>query len=107
MGRADLKKEAIERIDELIIGPMLAELGALGGDFTILLMPDHATPSQLKTHSPEPVPFAMLKSAELKSGGKVARRYTEAEGTKTGLVVGDGYHLIESLFGREMNLISN
>ena len=50
MGRADLKKEAIERIDELIIGPMLAGLGALG-DFAILLMPDHATPSQLKTHS--------------------------------------------------------
>ena len=51
--------------------------------------------------------FAMLKSAELKSGGKAARLYTEAEGTRTGLVVGDGYHLIESLFGREMNLISN
>ena len=45
MGRADLKKEAIERIDELIIGPMLPGLGALG-DFAILLMPDHATPSQ-------------------------------------------------------------
>ena len=106
MGRADLKKEAIERIDELIIGPMLEGLGALG-DFAILLMPDHATPSQLKTHSPEPVPFALLKSSELKAGGRAARRYTEADGTRTGLVVGDGYHLIESLFGREMNLISN
>ncbi len=30
MGRADLKKEAIERIDELIIGPMLAGLRRLG-----------------------------------------------------------------------------
>ena len=68
MGRADLKKEAIERIDELIIGPMLAGLGALG-DFAILLMPDHATPSQLKTHSPEPVPFALMTSAQFKSGG--------------------------------------
>ncbi len=106
MGRADLKKEAIERIDELIIGPMLDGLGALG-DFTFLLMPDHATPSQLKTHSPEPVPFALMKSSELKSGGQTARRYTEAEGTRTGLVVGDGYHLIESLFGRELTLTSN
>ncbi len=67
MGRADLKKEAIERIDELIIGPMLAGLGALG-DFAILLMPDHATPSQLKTHSPEPVPFALLKSSAAQVG---------------------------------------
>ena len=62
---------AIERIDELIIGPMLAGLGALG-DFTILLMPDHATPSQLKTHSSEPVPFALLKSSQLKSAGATA-----------------------------------
>ena len=30
MGRADLKVEAIERIDELILGPMLRELPALG-----------------------------------------------------------------------------
>ena len=106
MGRADLKKEAIERIDELIIGPMLEGLGALG-DFAILLMPDHATPSQLKTHSSEPVPFALMKSSELKSGGAIARRYTEVDGTRTGLVVGDGYHLIESLFGRDMVLTSN
>jgi 2,3-bisphosphoglycerate-independent phosphoglycerate mutase len=100
MGRADLKTEAIERIDELIIGPLLNQLGALG-DFTILLMPDHATPSQLKTHSPEPVPFALLKSTTTNSGP--ARRYTEADGSKTGLVVSDGYHLIESLFGRELS----
>ena len=100
MGRADLKKEAIERIDELIIGPMLEGLAALG-DFAILLMPDHATPSQLKTHSSEPVPFALMKSSQLKAGGGVARRYTEVDGTTTGLLVGDGYHLIESLFGRD------
>ncbi|HYL59191.1 MAG TPA: hypothetical protein VEU51_09990, partial [Candidatus Acidoferrales bacterium] len=101
MGRADLKKEAIERIDELIIGPMLEGLRALG-DFTILLMPDHATPSQLKTHSPEAVPFALMTAAEFASGGRKSRRYTEADGNATGVVVGDGYHLIESLFGSEL-----
>jgi 2,3-bisphosphoglycerate-independent phosphoglycerate mutase len=99
MGRADLKTEAIERIDELIIGPLLNQLDTLG-DFTILLMPDHATPSQLKTHSPEPVPFALFKSTAMNSGP--ARRYTEADGNQTGIVVSDGYHLIESLFGREL-----
>jgi 2,3-bisphosphoglycerate-independent phosphoglycerate mutase len=106
MGRADLKKEAIERIDELIIGPMLAGLGALG-DFAMLLMPDHATPSQLKTHSPEPVPFALMTSAQFKSSGGAARRYTEDDGTATGVLVGDGYHLIESLFGSPLKTTSN
>jgi 2,3-bisphosphoglycerate-independent phosphoglycerate mutase len=94
MGRADLKRDAIERIDELIIGPLLRDLPALG-DFRLLLMPDHATPCKLKTHSNEPVPFAMLGSSSSK--GAVARRYTEAEAARTGVAVTDGYRLIDSL----------
>jgi 2,3-bisphosphoglycerate-independent phosphoglycerate mutase len=97
MGRADLKVEALERIDELILGPMLDQLGSFG-DFTLLLMPDHATPSQLKTHSSEAVPFAILRgNAQNSRGGE--RRYTEADAARTGIKVGDGYRLIESLFG--------
>jgi 2,3-bisphosphoglycerate-independent phosphoglycerate mutase len=94
MGRADLKREAIERIDELIIGPLLRDLPTLG-EFRLLLMPDHATPCKLKTHSNEPVPFAMLAPAS--SGRAPARRYTEAEAARTGVSVTDGYRLIESL----------
>ena len=96
MGRADLKREAIERIDELIIGPLLRDLPALG-EFRLLLMPDHATPCKLKTHSNEPVPFAMLAPAS--SSHAPARRYTEAEAARTGVSVTDGYRLIESLLG--------
>ncbi len=95
MGRADFKREAIERIDELIVGPMLRELPALD-EFRMLLMPDHATPCKLKTHSNEPVPFAMLGGAG--TGRAPARRYTEAEAARTGLSVQDGHRLIESLF---------
>jgi 2,3-bisphosphoglycerate-independent phosphoglycerate mutase len=94
MGRADLKREAIERIDELIIGPLLRDLPALG-DFRLLLMPDHATPCKLKTHSNEPVPFAMLGAVS--DGRALARRYTEADAARTGVTVMDGYRLIESL----------
>ncbi len=94
MGRADLKREAIERIDELIVGPLMRELPKLG-DFRILLMPDHATPCQLKTHSNEPVPFVIFRSAG--AGAGVARRYTERDASETGTVIGDGYRLIESL----------
>jgi 2,3-bisphosphoglycerate-independent phosphoglycerate mutase len=100
MGRADLKQEAIERIDELIIGPMLDGLNALG-DFALLLMPDHATPSKLKTHSPEPVPFALINAATFRRDATVARRYTEADGAKTGVNVVEGFRLIDSLFGCE------
>jgi 2,3-bisphosphoglycerate-independent phosphoglycerate mutase len=99
MGRADLKTEAIERIDELILAPMIAGLAAMG-EFALLLQPDHATPSKLKTHSPEPVPFALMTSKAYARPGAHARRYTEAAGKATGIEVTDGYRLIESLFGR-------
>jgi 2,3-bisphosphoglycerate-independent phosphoglycerate mutase len=99
MGRADLKTEAIERIDELILGPMIAGLAAMD-EFAILLQPDHATPSKLKTHSPEPVPFALMTSKAYARQSAPARRYTEAVGKATGIAVTDGYRLIESLLGR-------
>jgi len=99
MGRPDLKVEAIERIDELIIGPILRELPRFG-DFALLLMPDHATPSILKTHSNESVPFAMLKS---NGAQRLLRRYTEAEAGRTGLHIGVGHRLIEALFGANLS----
>jgi 2,3-bisphosphoglycerate-independent phosphoglycerate mutase len=77
------------------------------GDFTLLLMPDHSTPSKLKTHSNEPVPFAILKGDELgpgigKLGKELARRYTEAEATRTQVIVRAGHRLIEALFGADL-----
>jgi 2,3-bisphosphoglycerate-independent phosphoglycerate mutase len=98
MGRADLKTEALEQIDELILGPLLRDLPALD-DFRLLLMPDHATPSKLKTHSNEAVPFAMLEGRALSEHPQTSRRYTEAEAQRTGVLVAPGHHLIEMLFG--------
>lgn len=103
MGRPDLKVEALERIDALILGPMLRELPALG-DFRLLLMPDHATPSKLKTHSNEPVPFAIVESSDLAETptGRVARRYTEAEAARTNVLIRAGHRLIDALFGADL-----
>jgi 2,3-bisphosphoglycerate-independent phosphoglycerate mutase len=97
MGRADLKVEAIERIDELVVGKLLAGLPQLG-PCRILLMPDHATPCKLKTHSNEPVPFAMVSDEALGLPPRANRRYTEADAAATGLMVSDGHGLIGRLF---------
>jgi 2,3-bisphosphoglycerate-independent phosphoglycerate mutase len=99
MGRADLKKEAIERIDEAILGPMLEGLTKMG-EFRLLLQPDHATPSQIKTHSSEAVPFAIISNRSFASGGGgKSRRYTEADAKAADNVLTDGYRLIDTLFG--------
>jgi 2,3-bisphosphoglycerate-independent phosphoglycerate mutase len=98
MGRPDLKVETIERIDELILGPMLQELPAFG-DFRMLLMPDHATPSKLRTHAPDPVPFALIDNESLRRDCATPRRYTEAEAKQANVMVTTGYRLIDALFG--------
>jgi 2,3-bisphosphoglycerate-independent phosphoglycerate mutase len=97
MGRADLKVEAIERIDELVLGGLLKGLPKMG-KYRLLLMPDHATPCQLKTHSNEPVPFAIVSGEDLERPQRANRRYAEEDAASTGLVISDGYGLIERLF---------
>ena len=57
-GRLDYKIKAIEDFDQKIVGPVLDYL-ATQGDYRALACPDHPTPVALKTHTREPVPFAM------------------------------------------------
>lgn len=97
MGRPDLKVEAIERIDELVLGTLLEGLPKLGA-YRILLMPDHATPCKLKTHSNEPVPFAIVSDEDLAQHPPASRRYTEDDAAASGLKVANGHNLIGRLF---------
>jgi len=49
---------AIERIDLRILGKLLEELPSLG-DFAIAILPDHPTPIDIRTHTSDPVPYAV------------------------------------------------
>jgi 2,3-bisphosphoglycerate-independent phosphoglycerate mutase len=57
-GDAEAKVEALERIDRDIVGPLHAGLQA-GGDYRLLVSPDHPTFLRTKTHSYGYVPFAL------------------------------------------------
>ena len=61
-GETDLKVRAIELFDEKVVGPVLQGLEKSGADWRVLLMPDHATPIAIKTHSSDPVPFTIAGS---------------------------------------------
>lgn len=54
------KVRAIELFDQLAVGPMIEGLKSSGEEWRVLLMPDHATPISIKTHSSDPVPFAIM-----------------------------------------------
>lgn len=62
--RAEVENKvlSIEKIDELILKPVYEHLVSTGEDFRIMLLPDHPTPLELRTHSSEPVPFMIYCS---------------------------------------------
>ncbi len=59
-GDLEQKIRTIEIFDQKIVGPMIEGLERSGEDWRVLLMPDHATPISIKTHSHDPVPFAIM-----------------------------------------------
>lgn len=55
MGRADLKIQAVENINNIMLPIIIEELKQFG-EFRILVTPDHPTPISLRTHAAELVP---------------------------------------------------
>lgn len=57
--RAEIENKvlSIEKIDELILRPVVEYLRTLGENFRVMCLPDHPTPIEIRTHSMEPVPF--------------------------------------------------
>ncbi len=67
-GKLDLKMQAVQEFDERVVGPVLAGLAGLG-PHRVLLATDHFTPLEVKTHTPEPVPYVIWDSENTGSGG--------------------------------------
>ncbi|MCL2103290.1 MAG: hypothetical protein FWH25_04565, partial [Syntrophorhabdaceae bacterium] len=89
------KIKAIERIDQEMVGPILARVREKG-DLRVLLMPDHSTPVALRTHTREPVPYVFYPSPPGLSTID-GLRYTEADARKTGNDMSIGTQLIDYL----------
>jgi 2,3-bisphosphoglycerate-independent phosphoglycerate mutase len=61
-GLSAVKVDALERWDADIIAPVVSALRASGTPFRVLLLPDHATPCNLQTHTDDPVPYLFFDS---------------------------------------------
>jgi 2,3-bisphosphoglycerate-independent phosphoglycerate mutase len=82
-GNVREKVVALERWDRDIIGPLTEALDAARSPYRILLMPDHATPCAIKTHTSEPVPYLLFDSTRDAAGGE----YTEVGVADSAVVV--------------------
>ena len=91
-GDIQCKIDAIEAIDRYILGYLTEELEKSGEDFAIMLLPDHPTPIEIRTHSADPVPFVLYRSDKAYTGPEV---YTEASAAATGLYIPEGHTLMK------------
>ena len=89
------KVKSIEFIDEKIVKPLLKELD-IYDNYRIMILPDHATPLRLRTHTSEPVPFIIYeKNSTIHSG---VDRYDEETGKSTGVFIDIGHTLMDNFF---------
>lgn len=84
------KKKSLEIIDEKILGPVLEALENYD-DYKVLIMPDHATPLSLKTHTNDPIPFLIYKKSNPTIGGE----FTEEGAKASGIYIENGHKIME------------
>lgn len=85
------KKKSLEIIDEKILKPVLEALDKYD-DYKVLIMPDHATPLALKTHTNDPIPFLMYSKTKDFEG---CDEYTEESAKSTGEYIENGHELLK------------
>ena len=95
-GEMEHKIQAIEYIDEKIIGAVKAGLDAAKEDYRILVLPDHPTPIRCRTHTSDPVPYVLYDSTKPNDQGCA---FTEKGAKESGIYVEHGYELIRKLIG--------
>jgi 2,3-bisphosphoglycerate-independent phosphoglycerate mutase len=78
------KIQAIEDFDRLVVGTVLDKLSEIG-DCRILVLPDHPTPVEKRTHTSDPVPYLLFDSRTEAISSATA--YSEAEAKRCGQLV--------------------
>lgn len=98
-GSVEDKIRAIEYVDEKVLGVLTEGLDRAGEDYRLLLLPDHPTPIEVRTHTGDPVPYLLYDSTTNYKGEK---EYNEKTGRDTGIEWKEGYRLIGHLLQEEL-----
>ena len=93
-GSVERKVKAIEYLDQRLIRIVAGEMDRSGEDYRLLIMPDHPTPISCRTHVSDPVPYLLYDSRKNAGQGLL---YSEANGKKSGILIKDGYKMIDRL----------
>jgi len=95
-GLLDEKIKAIEDFDRLVVGTIFDALDQIG-DCRILVLPDHPTPVELRTHTSKAVPYILFDSRSVR--GSRSSGYSELSAEATGIKI-EGHLLLKQLLER-------
>lgn len=90
------KITAIENFDRLVVGTVLNSFKKSREDFRVLVLPDHATPISVRTHTRDPIPFAMYGSGIEKDN---ITAFNESAARKSKLFLEKGHKILETFLG--------
>jgi 2,3-bisphosphoglycerate-independent phosphoglycerate mutase len=96
----DLREKilAIERFDQYIVGKMIEAFKG-SDNVRILVMPDHATPVSVRTHTAEPILFGVFGKGIL---GRGFAGFHEKEAEKSDLFFEKGHELMDYFLTQEV-----
>lgn len=86
------KVKSIELIDEKIVGYIVDEMNKIGEEYKVLILPDHPTPLDLRTHTRDAVPYVLYDSTNEKNNDFSC--YTEENAKKSSKYFDKGYKLL-------------
>lgn len=94
-GNIEEKIKAIERIDKYVLGQILDEISQYE-DYKIAVLPDHATPIDVRTHTRDLVPLAIYSSLK-KDFADDANIYTEKSVINGSLGIDKAHDLVKKM----------
>ena len=94
-GSTEKKIQAIEYLDKRLIRMIKEGLDCAGEEYRMLILPDHPTPLQVRTHVAEPVPYLLYDSRKPENH---TWHYNEKEAMESGAPLINGWDIMERLF---------
>ena len=73
------KIDALEKFDQFIVKPFISAEKKFNNELVIAILPDHPTPCKIRTHSNDPVPFAIFNPIKTIKRTP-SRKYSENSG---------------------------
>lgn len=91
MGDARLKVKATEDVDKLVLGTLRRGLKRFGS-YRVMVLPDHYTCVETRTHASTPVPFLIYSSQKEVKG---PRKFCESAAGRGGMYMNEGHKLMD------------